>query len=78
MFSQLPLEPMGSSMIQAAGYDPDRRILELVFCNGRTRQYLDVPAGVYEGLRCAPSPGRYFMRHIRRTFQHRSVYRSAI
>ncbi len=44
------LIPVESSMIQAVGYDPKTRILEVVFNSGRTYGYEDVPPKVHKEL----------------------------
>jgi hypothetical protein len=65
-----------SSMIHAIGYDPDKRILEIVFNTGRTYQYADVPPEEYEGLLNAESKGRYFLANIRDEYEYWQVRRS--
>ncbi len=51
-------------MIQAVGYEPETRILEVVFNSGRTYRYEDVPGKVYKGLMAADSKGRYMRSEI--------------
>ena len=58
------LAPVESSMIQAVGYDPKTRILEVVFNSGQTYCYDDVPPEVHEGLMTADSKGRYMRAAI--------------
>ena len=53
-----------STMLSAFGYDPDARALVVVFRRGGTYRYYDVPPSVFEGLRNAPSKGRYMHAHI--------------
>jgi hypothetical protein len=53
-----------SSMIQAVGYDPDNRELEVLFNSGKTYRYIGVPKEEYEGLLNAESKGRYMRGHI--------------
>ena len=48
-----------SSMISAFGYDPEKQIMEVVYRRGGVYRYYDVPPQVFEGLRDAPSKGRY-------------------
>jgi hypothetical protein len=57
--------PLGSSVLTAAGYDPDHQALELVFANGRIYRYTQVPELVYRRLLRAPSAGVYFNTEIR-------------
>ena len=58
------LMPVESSMIQAVGYDPKTRTLEVVFNSGRTYCYEDVPPKVYKELMAADSKGRYMRAEI--------------
>jgi hypothetical protein len=62
-------EPLQSSTIQTAGYDPAGQVLELEFRNGRLYRYMDVPPQVYAGLRAAESPGAYFTAEIRNAYE---------
>ena len=52
------LVPVESSMIQAVGYDPETRILEIVFNSGQTYCYDDVPPEVHQELMAADSKGQ--------------------
>ena len=58
------LIPIESSMIQAVGYDPKTRILEVVFNSGRTYCYENVPPKVYKELMAADSKGQYMRSEI--------------
>lgn len=50
----------GSTRISRGSYDPDTKVLELVFRRDRVRvQYLDVPSFVWTGLLDSKSAGRY-------------------
>jgi hypothetical protein len=51
-------------MIAAAGYDPERRVLVVLFNNGRAYEYHDVPEEEYTGLLAAESKGRYMNENI--------------
>lgn len=59
-----------SSLIQAVGYDAERRLLEVAFTSGRVYWYAEVPAETYEGLMAAESKGEYFLAHIRDVFAY--------
>jgi hypothetical protein len=72
----MQLVTVESSMIHAVGYDPEERILEIVFNTGRTYQYFDVPPEEYEGLLNAESKGRYFLANIRDVYDYSQVRRS--
>jgi hypothetical protein len=58
------LIPVESNMIQAVGYDPKARILEVVFNNGQTYSYEGVPPHVYKELMAADSKGQYMRSEI--------------
>jgi KTSC domain len=58
------LIPVESSMIQAVGYDPETRILEVVFNSGQTYCYEDVPPEVHQELMAADSKGQYMRAAI--------------
>jgi hypothetical protein len=53
-----------SSMIQAVGYDPESKELEVLFDSGKTYRYTGVPQEEYEGLLKAESKGRYMRGYI--------------
>ncbi|HVX35890.1 MAG TPA: KTSC domain-containing protein [Hyphomicrobium sp.] len=54
-----------SSVIRAAGCDPDALTLDVTFTTGRSYTYFDVPEWKYDGLITASSAGEYFNTHIR-------------
>jgi KTSC domain len=56
--------PVESSMLQAVGYDPETRILEVVFSSGQTYYYKDVPPEVHQELMAADSKGQYMRAAI--------------
>jgi hypothetical protein len=56
--------PGASSLIQAVGYAPDTRILEVIFKSGQTYGYADVPSDVHQGLMAADSKGQYMRAAI--------------
>lgn len=61
-------EPLSSTNLESFGYDPINRTLEVRFKNGNTYQYNDVSPAFADGLRSAPSAGRYFQQEIRNRF----------
>lgn len=54
-----------SSMIQSGSYDSDKQILEVTFVNGDTYIAEQVPPIVWQGLKRATSPGRYFHQSLK-------------
>lgn len=69
----MQLETINSQAIHAFGYDPEQRILEVIFNTGRIYQFLGVPAGEYARLCNARSKGQYFNARIRDAYPYRSL-----
>jgi hypothetical protein len=67
----VPLRPVDSSALDAAGYDTARRELRVAFKGGRTYVYLDVPPETYEAFLQAESKGRFVNAEIKP--RHRCV-----
>ncbi len=70
----MQLETVESGAIHAIGYDPERRVLEVIFNTGRIYQFTDVPPEQFEALRKADSKGRYFTENIRDAFPYWSFH----
>jgi hypothetical protein len=64
---------MPSTVIRAATYDPDRKVLDILFTTGRRYLYHGVPAGEADAFRAAFSKGRYFNAHIRDAYDYTEV-----
>jgi len=60
-------ESVTSSNIRNAGYDSESKTLEIEFISG-VYKYRDVPVEVWNGLKGAPSKGRYFAQNIKGKF----------
>jgi hypothetical protein len=58
------LQPVESNMISAAGYDPERQYLLVLFNTGKAYEYYEVPPNEYDGLMAAESKGGYMREHI--------------
>ena len=54
-----------SSAISRAVYDDNSRTLSLWFKDSGLYVYFDVPPDVFDGLKAASSPGRYFCDAIK-------------
>lgn len=67
-------QPVASSVLASAGYDPDTAVLELEFTSGDVYRYYAVPPSVHRGLMDAASPGAYFNRHISDRYPTRQRY----
>ena len=59
---------LNSSLLASASYDAGARTLTVVFNTGRSYTYQNVDQSVFEGLRSATSPGRFFGQQIRGAF----------
>jgi lysyl-tRNA synthetase class 2 len=62
-----------SSVLASAGYDAERRILELEFVSGDVYRYWVVPARVWRELWEAESAGHYFTTAIRDAYPTEKV-----
>ena len=69
MVLKIPLEPLASSNIAAAGYDHARQVLAIQFkTNGAIRNYAGVSADLALELYLAESKGRLYHAKIRGKF----------
>lgn len=57
-------QPISSSNIISAGYDPVQQILEIEFKQGLVWQYPNVPEQMWFEFLGAPSQGKYFNSQI--------------
>jgi hypothetical protein len=55
---------VSSSMLRRVRYDPQHKLLDVVFKTGESYRYEDVPEAEYEGLMKAESHGKYMQTHI--------------
>jgi hypothetical protein len=67
------MKSVKSSHIQAVGYVPESKTLNVTFHNGQTYQYSGVPESEYKALLAAPSPGGHFIKNIKSKFKNRKV-----
>lgn len=58
-----------SSAIRAVGYDAESLRMRIVFAQGNTHDYCDVPRDVFENLLSARSKGVYFNRMIKDKYE---------
>lgn len=54
-----------STALSSASYDTDTQTLDVTFINGSIYTHEGVPYSVFENLRDAPSPGRYYTSNIK-------------
>jgi hypothetical protein len=69
-------QPVESSMLRSAGYDPERSILELEVNNGRIYRYFGVPQEIFAELLTAESKGRYFLDEVDDLYPYLQVRRT--
>ena len=62
-----------SSNIQSIGYDDEVKSLYVTFKGGKTYEYENVPASVYDELSEAESVGKYFNQFIKNNYVTRIV-----
>jgi hypothetical protein len=62
-----------SSVLSAAAYDYETRVLRLTFKSGRVYDYLDVPVQVYNQFMNSHSHGWTFNQVIRRRYKHKRI-----
>lgn len=66
-------DPIASSNIAAAGYDPSSETLEIEFTNGSVYQYYNVPSSIYQAFLAAPSKGGFLAAQIKDRFPYARV-----
>ena len=65
---------MPSTSIRKFEYDSETRVLSVWFVtSGRHYEFMEVPPGIFAGLKSAFAKGRYFNDHIRNRFVFRLV-----
>lgn len=55
---------VGSRMLHAVGYDPQKQVLEAIFYSGKIYCYEGVPQKIYQDLMIADSKGQYMRSKI--------------
>jgi hypothetical protein len=58
-----------SSAMRAVGYDSGTRRMRIIFAQGNTHDYCEVPREVFENLVSAESKGIYFNRVIKDKYE---------
>lgn len=67
----IDLYPVESSVIAAAGFDPQQRIMVVLYNTGRAYEYHAVPPEVFQGLMESRSKGRYLNDKVLGTFPYK-------
>ena len=71
--SQGRVPPVASSAIQRIEYDRETRTLFVIFVDGDSYAYLEVPEPVQQAFMLAESKGRFFAEAIRDRYKHRPL-----
>lgn len=58
-------QPLQSSDIASVGYDEVTGTLEIEFRATGVYRYFSVPQDVHDSLMRTPSPGKFFLQHIK-------------
>jgi len=64
---------VNSAAIKTADYNYDNSILTLKFASGRKYNYLNVEPFVFEGMRNAPSIGKFINKYIIKVNEARAI-----
>ena len=67
------IETPESSNIARYRYDEIAHVLTVEFKNGGTYSYYDVPHGVFEQMKSAPSKGEFLARSIKGAYRYARV-----
>ena len=70
---EIKREPVESSVLASAGYDLQRRMLEIEFHSGAIYRYLNVTEDIFRRLLAAESKGQFFGANIRNKFRSERV-----
>lgn len=70
---EMQRSPVSSSNIAEIGYDEARRVLEILFQNGTTYQYFDVPKQEYDSLIRASSYGQFLNANIKGRYRYARI-----
>ena len=63
--TEIQRQPVSSSDIASIGYDGATETLEIEFKATGIYRYFSVPKTVAEDLQRTPSPGKFFLQHIK-------------
>lgn len=67
----MKMKPVKSSNVESVGYDPDLYKLFVKFRSGKTYEYGNVSAPIYENMMKAPSSvGKFVQQHLVRNILH--------
>lgn len=70
--------PVESSTLRSVGYEEQKELLEVEFLNGDVYRYEGVGVGTHQELMGAESIGRYFHKHVSRSFPYTKVVAAGV
>ncbi|WP_046173678.1 KTSC domain-containing protein [Domibacillus indicus] len=70
----MELEPVSSTHLKRAGYDPFHQILRIEFQDQSIYDYKNVPEYVYRSLMKAKSHGKYHAEFIKERYPYTRVW----
>ena len=74
--SGIQRQPVSSSDIAAIGYDDMSETLEIEFRATGVYRYFSVPKTVAEEFQRTPSPGKFFLQHIKGKYAWEKIGRA--
>lgn len=66
-------EVVKSSNLLSAGYDADKKILEVEFNGGTLYQFKDVESEIWQEFQRTDSKGKFFHSAIKNRYTHRKI-----
>jgi len=64
---------MPSTVISSTTYNPQKKILRVIFLSGAVYDYLDVPQKVYDNMLKAFSKGTFLNGHIKQKYVFKKI-----
>lgn len=64
---------MPSTVIKQFSYDPENRILQVLFVSGLCYEYLQVPEELYLAMKASRAKGIYFNENIKGKFSFKKM-----
>ena len=64
---------MPSSVVHRIYYNPQKRVLTIVYVSGKVYDYKDVPEQVYQEMKTASSKGEFLNYHIKGKYPFEQV-----
>ena len=69
----MELQDVKSASISKLGYDPNTKVMIVVFNNGSTYEFSNVDFDSYQKLFSSPSIGKFFSKNIKTNFPCKKI-----